>query len=178
MNISELAKRMIIRMSIISGASVIGSILYYRSFGFLTFLLGAVIGLSASILKVILLERAVDKAITMEKDDAVKYITLHNILRLLVSGAALLIGAVLPFVELWGTVAGVLAFPFASYGERFRTKRAQSQEQRQEQSKENGGEQSIEEITEENSEKNSAESAKESTKESTEESGEQSKEGE
>lgn len=127
MKVSELAKRMIIRISVIASICTLGAVLYYRSFGFLPFLLGAIIGTAVSIIKVFLLERAVDKALTMEKDDAVKYITLQNIIRLMLSGVALVISAVVPFINLWGSVAGVLAFPFASYGENFRSKKQQKQ---------------------------------------------------
>ena len=128
MKLSELAKRMIITILIIAGICVLGSVIYYRSFAFLPFLLGAIIGSGVSISKVFLLEHTVDKAITMEKDNAVKYITLQNILRLLLSGIALVICAVIPQISLWGAAAGILAFPFSSYGENIRSKKEQRKE--------------------------------------------------
>jgi len=122
MKISELSKRMIITILVIASVCIIGSIIYHRSFTFLPFLFGVIIGSVASISKVFLLEHAVDKAITMEKQQAVNYITIQNFLRLLLSGVALIIGAIVPQISMWGVAAGILAFQLATYREKFKSK--------------------------------------------------------
>lgn len=123
MNISDIAKRMIKNILIIGLVFIVGSIVFHRYLEFIPFLLGIILGLLASIAKVFMLDRAVDKAIKMEKNQAAKYITLQNILRLFVSGLALIIGALVARINLWGVVVGVLALSFATYGEKFKIKK-------------------------------------------------------
>lgn len=119
MKLSKLAKRMIITIVVISLACVLISIVYYRSLGFIPFFLGALLGSAVSILKVFLLERAVDKALKMDKSRAGTYVALQHLLRLLLSGIVLVLGALIPNVSIWGVVAGILAFQLATYGVKF-----------------------------------------------------------
>lgn len=123
MKLSDLAKRMIITILIIVLACVLGSVLYYRSLDFLPFLFGAILGSLVSIVRVFLLERAVDKAVEMEKKQAGNYVTIQHLLRLLLSGLALVLGATVPQINLWGVVAGILAFQIALYNLKFTSKK-------------------------------------------------------
>lgn len=123
MKLSDLAKRMIITILIIVLACVLGSVLYYRSLDFLPFLFGAILGSLVSIVRVFLLERAVDKAVEMEKKQAGNYVTIQHLLRLLLSGLALVLGAIVPQINLWGVVAGILAFQLALYNLKFTSKK-------------------------------------------------------
>lgn len=123
MKLSDLAKRMIITILIIVLACVLGSVLYYRSLDFLPFLFGAILGSLVSIVRVFLLERAVDKAVEMEKNQAGNYVTIQHLLRLLLSGLALVLGATVPQINLWGVVAGILAFQIALYNLKFTSKK-------------------------------------------------------
>lgn len=123
MKLSDLAKRMIITILIIVLACVLGSVLYYRSLDFLPFLFGAILGSLVSIVRVFLLERAVDKAVEMEKKQAGNYVTIQHLLRLLLSGLALVLGATVPQINLWGVVAGILAFQLALYNLKFTSKK-------------------------------------------------------
>lgn len=118
MKLSDLAKRMIITIFIIAIISTLGSVIYHRSLDFLPFLIGATLGSAVSISKVILLEHAVNKALKMDKKTAGNYVTLQHILRLLLSGAAFLLGALVPQISLWGVVSGILAFQVAVYSVR------------------------------------------------------------
>ena len=122
MKISKLAKKMVITILIIALACVVSSIIYYRSFGFMPFLLGIILGTAVSISKVFILERAVDNALEMEEKRAGNYVSIQHILRLLFSGVALLIGALVPQISLWGVAAGVLAFQLAVYNLKFISK--------------------------------------------------------
>lgn len=109
---------MIITIVIIALVSTLGSAIYHRSLDFLPFLIGATIGSAVSITKVILLEHAVNKALKMDQKPAGNYVTLQHVLRLFLSGAAFLIGALVPQISLWGVVAGILAFQIAVYSVR------------------------------------------------------------
>lgn len=122
MKLSDLAKRMIITIFVISLISVIGSVIYYRSLKFVPFLLGVLLGSVASITKVLLLERAIDKAIKMEELYAKNYVGFQYMLRLLLTGVVLFLGAVVDQINLWGVVCGVLSFQIATYNIKFMSK--------------------------------------------------------
>lgn len=115
MKVSPLAKRMIITIVGISALFVVASFIYYRSLAFLPFLLGALLGTSVSIWKVFVLERAVDRALGMDKKKAGNYVSLQQLFRLFVTGVVLFTGAVVPQVSLWGVAAGIIAFQLALY---------------------------------------------------------------
>lgn len=122
MKLSDLAKRMIFTIITIAFLCILGSVIYYRSLGFLPFMFGIFLGSALSISKVFLLERAVDTALTMEQKRAGNYVSLQHLLRLLLSGAALILGALVPQISLWGVAAGILAFQLAIYNLKFTAK--------------------------------------------------------
>jgi 4-hydroxybenzoate polyprenyltransferase len=122
MKLSDLAKRMIITILVISLICVIGSVIYYRSLKFVPFLLGVLLGSAVSVIKVFLLERAIDKALKMESMLAKNYVSLQHVLRLLLTGVALFLGAVVDQSNLWGVVCGVFAFQIATYNLKFTSK--------------------------------------------------------
>lgn len=122
MKLSELAKKMILSILVISSICIIASAIYYRSLDFLPFVIGVFLGSAVSIAKVFLLERAVNNALKMEQKRAGNYVSLQHILRLLLSGAALLLGAIVPQISLWGVAAGVLAFQLSIYNIKFMSK--------------------------------------------------------
>ena len=122
MRLSDLAKRMVFTVLPIALICVLVSAIYYRSLKFLPFALGVLIGSAVSIAKVFLLERGIDKALTMDQKRAVSYLGLNHISRLLVTGAALFLGAVVPQISMWGVAAGVLAFQAATFNIKFTLK--------------------------------------------------------
>ena len=115
MKVSPLAKRMIIIIVGIAALFVVASFIYYRSLAFLPFLLGTLLGTGVSIWKVFVLERAVDRALGMDKKKAGNYVSLQQLFRLFVTGVVLFTGAVVPQVSLWGVAAGIIAFQLALY---------------------------------------------------------------
>lgn len=115
MKLSHLAKRMIFTIIIISVICTILSVVYYRSLEFLPFLFGIILGSGLSIYKVLLLEKAVDKALDMENKRAGSHVAINHMLRLLLSGLALFIGAIVDQISLWGVVAGILSFQLSLY---------------------------------------------------------------
>jgi hypothetical protein len=119
MELSDLAKRMIFTILIIALICILLSIIYYRSLDFLPFMYGVFLGSTVSITKVFLLEHAVDKALAMEQTRAGIYVSIQHVFRLVISGVALFLGAVVPQISLWGVVAGILAFQLAVYNIKF-----------------------------------------------------------
>ncbi len=113
---------MIIIIIITTLICVLGSAIYHRSLDFIPFMFGALIGSAVSIAKVFLLERAVDKALTMEQKHAGNYVSIQHILRLLLTGVALALGAIIPQISLWGVAAGILSFQLAIYNAKFTSK--------------------------------------------------------
>jgi hypothetical protein len=122
MKLTDLAKRMVFSIGIIAFICILGSIIYYRSLGFLPFMFGVFLGSALSIIKVFLLERAVDAALIMEQKRAGNYVSLQHLLRLLLSGVVLVLGALVPQISLWGVAAGILAFQLAIYNLKFTLK--------------------------------------------------------
>lgn len=123
MKLSDLARRMIFTILIIALVCIMLSAIYYRSLEFLPFMIGVLLGSAVSIAKVILLERAVDRALEMEQKEAGNYVSLQHILRILLSGVVLFLGAVVPQISLWGVAAGIIAFQLAIYNVRFTSRR-------------------------------------------------------
>jgi hypothetical protein len=113
---------MIFTILIIALICILGSAVYHRSLDFLPFVFGTLIGSAVSIAKVFLLERAIDKALTMEKKHAGNYVGIQHFLRLLLSGVVLVLGAIVPQISLWGVVSGMLAFQLAIYSLKFTSK--------------------------------------------------------
>lgn len=114
---------MIFTILIIGLICILGSVIYYRSLAFLPFVFGVLLGSAVSIFKVFLLERTVDKALTMEGKHAGNYVSIQHILRLLLSGVVLFLGAVVPQISLWGVAAGIFSFQLAIYNVKFAVKR-------------------------------------------------------
>ncbi|GAA4653140.1 hypothetical protein GCM10023142_02780 [Anaerocolumna aminovalerica] len=123
MKLSDLAKKMIVSISIIALICILGSVIYYRSLYFLPFMWGVFLGSFVSIIKVFLLDHAVDKAVKMEQKHAGNYMSIQHMLRLLLSGIVLVLGALVPQISLWGVAAGILAFQLAAYSLKFTPKR-------------------------------------------------------
>ncbi len=122
MKLLDLAKRMVLTILAMALICILASAAYYRSLDFLPFALGVLVGSAVSIAKVFLLQHGVDKALSMDQKRAVSYLGLNHILRLLVSGVALFLGAVVPQLSLWGVATGILAFQVATFNIKFAAK--------------------------------------------------------
>lgn len=122
MKTSDLARKIIFRILVIALASILLSIIFYRSFAFLPFMYGVFLGSAVSVAKVVLLDRAVDRALEMGQKKAGNYVSLQHVLRLLLSGIVLVLGAIVPQISLWGVAVGIIAFQFAIYGVRYTAK--------------------------------------------------------
>lgn len=122
MRLSDLAKKMLKAVIVVALASIVISMIYYRSLAFIPFLLGVVLGTAVSIWKIFLLDKAVDNALAMEQHRAGSYAGLQYLLRLALTGAALLIGALIDPINLWGVVFGILSFQLSLYFVKFSSK--------------------------------------------------------
>lgn len=115
MEMSGIKKKMTITICILFIVFSLASVIYYRSLDCLPFIIGALLGCAVSIAKVILLARAVDKSLEKDTKTAGNYVRLQHFLRLLLTGAVLLLAALVPGINLWGAAAGVLSFQVAIY---------------------------------------------------------------
>lgn len=112
MNFSKEAKVMIKWIVAISLVACILSLIYFSVTGGSSgpFVLGVLLGGVSSIVKVYLLDKAVDKVLDASKDQGRKLMRNNYFLRLGVSAGALLLGALVEGISLWGVVIGVLAY--------------------------------------------------------------------
>jgi len=95
---------------------VLASIAYYRSLAFAPFALGALLGTSLNVLKVIMLDHTVKKIINIEAKNAGNYVRFQHFLRFLLTGLVFLLAVLFPsFLNIWGVAAGVLTFQIATY---------------------------------------------------------------
>ena len=115
MRLSDIAKRMIKVICIFLLLLIAASAAYYRSIAFLPFAAGASLGVALNVLKVILLDRAVSKAVRMEKERAGNYIRIQHFLRFLLTGGVLVAAALLPFISIWGAAAGICTLQIALF---------------------------------------------------------------
>ena len=120
MKLSLVAKKMLM----VLGASslVISAIAaaYYRSFEFLPFAAGVFAASGLNILKVVMLDHAVERATGMEnKDSAVNYMRGQYFIRFALSGVALYFAVTTPFISLWGLAAGLATMYIAGFSMKF-----------------------------------------------------------
>src|SRR5699024_12361768 len=115
LNLTYIAKRMIYSIMIIALIGIVGSVLFYRSLEFLPFLWGVILGSLTSIVEVVLLDKAVDKALSMDNKKAKNYVGLQHILRLCLSVVVLVVGAVVPQLNLWVVALGIVAVVLSVY---------------------------------------------------------------
>jgi len=115
MKISNIAKRMLFTVCISFFILIAGSVIYYRSLTFLPFAYGAFLGTVLNIIKILMLENTVKKAVSMDSVKAGNYARVQHLLKFLLTGAVLLIAAVVPFINIWGAAFSVLAYQIAVY---------------------------------------------------------------
>lgn len=93
---------------------VAAGIAFRRSFAFMPFALGALLGTALNILKIILLDRSVQKVIQMDPKDARNHVRSQHFFRLLLTALAFAVAVLLPgSVSIWGVAAGVCTLQVA-----------------------------------------------------------------
>ena len=122
MKLSEIPKKMVWAICVLCIFFVLAGIIYYRSMSCLPFVLGVILGSAASVLKVLLLARTVERAMEMEQKTAGKYVGLQHLLRLLFTGVVRAAAAIVPWISLWGAVLGIFSFQISVYILKFSSK--------------------------------------------------------
>jgi len=115
MNLSGIAKRMIL---VVCGALLVlvaGSIVYYRSFEFLPFAFGALLGTVLNIIKIVMIDRTVKRAVDPGSKIAANAVLIQQLLKFALTGLVLVLAATIPFISLWGAVFGILTFHVAAW---------------------------------------------------------------
>ena len=120
MKLSDAAKKMLLILLAALPLLAGGAAVYYRSWAFLPFAGGALLGTALNVTKVILLERTVRKIAAMDdKGKAANYVRIQALLRLLLTALVALpafaIRYGLPPGVFWGAAAGMLMYQIAVY---------------------------------------------------------------
>lgn len=113
MKLTAVAKKMILFLFIFLLVLVGFGFACYHSRTAFPFALGSFLGVALSIGKVILLSRTAQKVAEMEKERAANYVRVQQFIRFLLTGMVLVLSAVIPFINLYSTAAGVLSFQIA-----------------------------------------------------------------
>ena len=119
---SVLTKKMIICICLAALAFIAAGAVYYRSYETLPFALGVALTSALNALKVVMLERAVAKAVDMSDLEAGKnYMRGQYFLRFLFTGLVLAAAAIAPdnIVNIWGAAAGIFTFQIAAIMTKF-----------------------------------------------------------
>jgi len=114
MKLSAIAERMILVVCVSLLVLIAASLAYFRSLEFLPFSLGALLGAATNVSKIIMLERAVDKAVGMETKRAENYLRIQYLLRYVITGVVLAASILVPFLNIWGAALGILTMPVAA----------------------------------------------------------------
>ena len=113
MKLSAQAKRMMQVIVVVTVVAAIASLVYYQSQKAIPFLLGLLIGAVTSLIRVILLERLVNKFVAKKKLTA--SVQFGHLGRLALAFIALLVGAVVEGISLIGVIVGVFSYQLGTY---------------------------------------------------------------
>jgi len=115
MGLSAIAKRVLAVMGAMLLLLIAASAAYYRSLDFLPFALGALLGVALNVVKVLMLDKTVNRAVQMEKARAGNYIRIQLFLRYVLTGLVFLAAALIPFINIWGAAIGVCTLQIALF---------------------------------------------------------------
>ena len=105
MKLSDQARRMIRVILSVNVAAAAVSLIHFRSKEAIPFILGLLVGGGTSLLRVLLLERVVNKVISGDKPGS--SVQVSHLGRLLIAFAALLVGAMVEGIHLFGVIVGL-----------------------------------------------------------------------
>ena len=114
MNLSKDARRMLALIAGLTLVIIVCSAVFYRSSEFLPFAYGALLTCALNCVKVLLIERTVQKTVTMQSG-GLAFGWGQYMLRFLLTGAVLVLAALSPYISLWGAVAGIFTFQVSAY---------------------------------------------------------------
>ena len=116
-NLSGIARKTALAVSILLLVIVAAGFAYYRSFtlGYLYFIVGAILGAALNIYKIIAINRVINRAPGMDPESAGNYARGQYLLRFLLTTVVLFAAALVPFINIWGTAAGIFTMPVATF---------------------------------------------------------------
>ena len=115
MRLSVLSKRMIKAVCILTALTLAAGAAFFRLFAYPPFAFGALLGAALNILKVIMLNHTVIKLTSIDVERARNYALVQHFARFLLTGAVLVLAAVLPFLDIWGAATGIFIFQIAAH---------------------------------------------------------------
>jgi len=113
--LSDLSKRMIKVVCILTALTIAAGAAFYRYFSYPPFAFGALLGAALNIIKIIMLNRTVIKLSSIAVERARNYALVQHLARFALTGAALVLSAMLPFLDIWGAATGIFIFQIAAY---------------------------------------------------------------
>jgi len=119
MELPVTVKKMILAIGVSSVFIIAAGAAYYRSFSVLPFAFGVLLMSALNAVTVIMLKRALALSLCMEGKAAGKFVQNYNLLWYLLIGLVLVLAAKVPFIDLWGAVAGVFTMPVALFSMNF-----------------------------------------------------------
>ena len=119
MNVSETVRKMILVMAsaglVFSVVGVVASF-YYPIILPVPFTLGVMLSTLLNCIKAVMLENTVTRIVEMSDEHvAANYLKMQALLRFALTAAVLLLGVFVPFIDLWGVVAGIFTFHVGKY---------------------------------------------------------------
>ena len=113
---SALVKRMILVIIIcVVIITIVGAVLAIMGkTAFLPVLFGALFGAAISIVKILMIERTVNKAADMDTESVGNYIRVQHLFRFVITGALFVVAVFVPFVNTYSAAAGILSFQAAT----------------------------------------------------------------
>lgn len=120
-NFSKTCKRLVLTdlaLSLIAcGAFSILLVLFKAFFqiNIFNFIVGMFFGTAFTVLKILLLDRTLNKAVDMPEEKAVNYTRLHYTLRYFLTGVVIVVGALNPRVSLLGVVVAMVLLRPSAY---------------------------------------------------------------
>ncbi|MCL2023843.1 MAG: hypothetical protein FWG82_05670 [Oscillospiraceae bacterium] len=119
---ADIAKKMLLVVCGFLPVIISGGAAYYfavsRDFDLLSYAIGTALGVAANAVKVVLLDRSVKKTLTLDAAHAPNYARLQALLRFVITAAAPLLCALIPFISnagLYGAIFAVATYHLAAY---------------------------------------------------------------
>ena len=114
---SKIARNMVLLIVASAVVFIVAAGIYFRSLEVFPFAAGVLLTTAANVVKIILLERTVKKALDMEPGRGTSYIKVQFLFRLALTGAALGLAFWAPqtIINHWGAVAGVFTLKTAGH---------------------------------------------------------------
>jgi predicted outer membrane lipoprotein len=107
-------------MVIVALVMIAAGAIFFRSTEAFPFALGVFLTTALNVLKAVWLEHTVNRVAEMEEGQAgSNLVRLQYLLRFLLTGLVMVAAVYLPFIHLWGAVAGIFTFPISAHLLRF-----------------------------------------------------------